>query len=55
MTDDSRQAPPNGDSPSRLRDERWATAIVAGYVHELSDGGLIAEPQSRVSDPEMDR
>jgi|AntDryMetagUQ889_1029465.scaffolds.fasta_scaffold09970_2 hypothetical protein len=55
MTEDSRQAPPNGDSPSRLRDERWATAIVAGYVYELSDRRLIAEPQGRVSDTEMDR
>ena len=55
MTDDSRQAPPSGDSPNRLRDERWATAIVAGYVYELSDRGVIDGPQSRVSDTEMDR
>ena len=55
MTDDSHQAPPNGDSPSRLRDQRRATAIVATYIHQLSERGLIAQPQGRASDTETDR
>jgi hypothetical protein len=55
MTDDSHQAPPNGDSPSRLRDQPRATAIVATYIHQLSERGLIAQPQGRASDTQTDR
>jgi hypothetical protein len=42
----------NGDSPQPPRDQRWAAAMLAAYIHEISARHTAPLSADRSSDPE---